>query len=260
MFTSLPERFIDHLAGEDPRSLADIGGQMVQSFLPPVMPALAAPVVEQATNTRLQSMTPLIPASMERLTGYMRYGPNTTPEAQAVSKFLASPAPYKPTINVDPIVIDNYIKDLGGTLPYQVIHAINGSFRPPSAQNQGLMHDVFTKAFFLSHGDYLPAPLENAWQAVHDFQASHADAMKAVREGNLNAALPRDQMMAAVRVNGLEKALVGLNKMIQGFNDSTTLTLNEKSINVDSLYSHYLPAIEQYTKTLGQAKEQANGR
>jgi hypothetical protein len=61
-------------------------------------------------------------------------------------------------------------------------------------------------------------------------------------------------------VNGLEKALVGLNKMIQGFNDSTTLTLNEKSINVDSLYSHYLPAIEQYTKTLGQAKEQANGR
>lgn len=260
LFTSLPERFIDHLAGAEPETMSQIGQQMMQSFLPPAMPALLAPAVEQATNTRLQSGTPLISQSMEGLTGYMRYGPNTSIAAQKISKFLASPQPYKPTIQLAPAVLDNYIKDLGGSMTYEMLHAINGSFRPPGTGNQGPLHDMWTKAFYLSHDDYTPQPMEDAWQVVTDFKQSHGDAVKALRDGNPDAVLSKDQVMAATRADKFEKALVGFNRRVNMINDATDMTLNEKSLAVDSLYSNYLPAIEQETKAFKAIQDRANGQ
>lgn len=260
LFTSLPERFINHLAGAEPETMSQIGQHMMQSFLPPAMPALLAPAVEQATNTRLQSGTPLISQSMEGLTGYMRYGPNTSIAAQAISKFLASPQPYKPTIQLAPAVLDNYIKDLGGSMTYEMLHAINGSFRPPGTGNQGPLHDMWTKAFYLSHDDYTPQPMEDAWQVVTDFKQSHGDAVKALRDGNPDAVLPKDQVMAVTRADKFEKALVGFNRRVNMINDATDMTLNEKSLAVDSLYSNYLPAIEQETKAFKAIQDRANAQ
>jgi hypothetical protein len=194
---------------------------------------------------------------MEQLSGYMQYGPNTSPEAIGLAKVLGEPANFKPTVNVSPIVLENYFKQWGGTLPYEVLHAINGQFQPESTHNQGLAHDMFTKSFFLSHSDYAPKSIEDAYTMINDFKASHGDLIKAVKEGDMSQAFPRDQMAAMQKVTGFEKALSGIRKSIQAIDAAKDLSLNEKQKNIDAIYTNSLPMIESYTKQLQQQMDQA---
>lgn len=258
MFTQPVDDFMDYLAGKG-RTGMDAMHSLAQSFIPPMVPNTLVPIGEQLTNEHFVSQTPLIPGSMEQLSGYMQYGPTTSPEAIAASRLLGEPRPALPggVANISPIVLENYFKQWGGSLPYELAHAINGHFQPESTHNQGIEHDLFTKSFFLTHSDFTPKPMEDAYDMINAFKASHGDLVKAIKEGDFNRAFPRDQMMAMQKVTAFEKALSGINKAIKMFNEDEHMPLNDKQKQIDSIYTNALPMIESYTKQLKQQLDQA---
>ena len=255
LFTALPERFVDWWAGNDPKGFDNVAGSFARSFLPPVIPAITQGGIEEATNTKLVSGAPLVPDSLMALSNYKRYGPNTTKAGQAAGRLLGEPGLGLTTNAVSPIVLDNYFKTLGGTLPYELMHAIDGHFAPSGTHNQGFLHDMVTRTFFLTTKDYTPQPITDLWDKIKEFKEAHADLYHTARAGETLDTMPDQQrMMAMVRVNGIEKGLVGANKMIQGINamPDDKMAPNEKQKSVDAIME---PLVVMAKQALTQFKD-----
>ena len=238
IFTAWPEKFIDWMAGEHPESLMPLAHSMMQEFLSPPIPTVLQGPGEQATNTNFVSGNPLIPDSLMQLSNYKRYGPTTTKAGQAAGRLLGEPGLGLTTNTVSPIVLDNYFKTLAGTLPYELMRAIDGHFVAAGEHNQGFIHDVVTKSFYLTHADYTPQPIEDLYDKITQFKTAHADLFHTAKAGEDLTSVPGQQrMMAAVRVTGFERGLSGANKMIQGINamPDDKMTMSEKQKAVDAI-------------------------
>jgi hypothetical protein len=199
------------------------------------------------------------------LSNYKRYGPNTTKAGQAASRLLGEPGLGMTTNAVSPIVLDNYFKTLGGTLPYELMHAIDGHFVPPGTNNQGFLHDMVTKTFFLTHGDYTPQPITDLWDHINQFKQAHSDLFHAVTESKISGTdqtgtvMDSQRIMAGVRVQNMEKGLVGANRMIQGINakPDNEMTLSEKQKSVDTIMRQLTDMAVQANKQFKDIETQA---
>jgi hypothetical protein len=163
-------------------------------------------------------------------------------------------------VNVSPVVLDNYFKEWGGSLPYEIARTINGAFGHVPPGEQGWFHDYVSKTFLMTHQDYTPNTVEKAYEIVKQFQQAEADLAKAKKDGNPNELLARDQMLGQQRiaVKDMAATLASIPKTANMLARSDTLSDNEKQKVIDGLYSSVLPRLEAKTKMLDVLKAKAD--
>jgi hypothetical protein len=258
-FTALAERFVDWMAGDKPRTFAENMAPFIQTFMPLGVPGLLGPIAEQATNTKIVSGTPLLSDSMKQLAAPQQYGPYTSPLAIGMAKVLGSPRPYFPggIAQISPIVAENYFKEWAPGI-YTLAHVIDGSI--PSPHNQGLLHDVFTKSFFITSSDYTPKTIEDTYTWIDKVKQSIADTRKGIKDKDATEASVADKMMAGQKILGLEKSMSTINQAVTMIAEKPGMSLADKQKGIDAIYNRYIPQLQVYQKQLQKEWDAATAK
>lgn len=240
-FGTLVERFLDHSLRSDPRAFKEWGDSFVAQFVPPVIPALALPVMEHYTNTRTLSHKALIPANLEGASGYMQYTPDTSETAKGLSRILSPEVGLLSHMNrgvdVSPIVLENYAREWAGTLPFTALKVLESPWHQQA--HPWTVSDIpFVQSFVARNPGMAATSVQDFYDASKTVEESHKDLALAVK--NLNTSEIKEssaKVQAFVSMQDMKTALANQANVIEAINKSDKMTNDEKLTHIDALYS-----------------------
>ena len=241
LFSTLPNRYFDWLRAEHPKEFGLWAAELPKSLLPtftnqvvpPMIPVIGTPVVENWANQRMLTGRPLIPKSMEDASGPMQYTADTSETAKAISS-LIGPASMVGA-NVSPITIDNYARGWLGTMPLKLLKVLEEKAgvkergRPKEAAD-----NFFVGSFFIRN--------PGAGQALEDFhseikvlKAGRADLRLALERHDASEIKDATTWKAAISLTTLETAISNQRKVVNAIYRDKDMTDGEKITRVDSI-------------------------
>lgn len=234
LFSTTVERFLDHMVGNDPDAAKDLLTTAYQQTVPPFIPTIITPFVEQFANKSLYNGRPIIQSSVEKQSGYMQYGPDTTGTAKKLAQYIGPPGMN--VGNISPATIDNYIRDWGGSLPMTVLKQIDQRYATPSPP-QTISDIPFVGSFFARHPGTGSQPIIDFYDRMATYEQAHADLQAATKHRD-----PQEMQQALdqgdfAHLDGMRTALQGQAAVIAGINRSN-MTDQEKQKWTDSLVNN----------------------
>lgn len=232
-FSTLPERMLDDMYAKDPHAMDEWSRAMIDEMIPPYVPSLAAPVVEQKFNKSLFTDRPLVPASLENASGYLQYTPNTSETAKKIAKILG-PAGYN-VADVSPIVLQNYARQWAGTMPMTILRVFEKPFRGPAKPEQ-IADNPFVGSFFVRHPDLSSQSIQDFFTDYDDVTKAHTDWRIALEHndmGEINAA--SKDVRAFVQIGTFKTAITNQMKLLKTVEADPTMTPDEKRQYTDSV-------------------------
>ena len=223
-FATVPEMFLDWAVKNDPRAFHDALGTFVDEVTPynVMTPTVLQPVKEQYANKAFGR--PLIKASLEKDSGYMQYGPDTSLTARKIASILG-PA-HMNVADMSPIVLQNYARDWAGSLPMTLLRAMEqpwkeGGKPPQTADNP------FWGSFFVRNGVGGQA-VETFYERIKTFEAAHVDFHKAVAENDPSAIKDTTRAQAFMQVGSFQKAMAAMTANVNAVNQNKGMSPEEK--------------------------------
>ena len=238
-FGGMTNRILDWAVTNDRKAFDGWATALLTTFLPPFVPTLLTPAIETWADRDLYTGKQLIPASMEKNSGYMQYTENTTEAAKALSRVL-SPHVGVGIKDVSPIVIDNWVQSYLGSVGQSIMRAISAPFR-----DNGRPWEVadlpFVSSFVLRNPGSGAQPIRDFFDEKKDFDRLLADrrlALKRAKQGADNVSeLDTTLNGVAVQLGNYSKAITNLNSDIQGVVNHKEMETDEKRQHIDSLYA-----------------------
>lgn len=234
MFKTLPERFLDFFYAQDPRAFREWGQSMIAQYVPPFIPSLATPILEQAMNKNFLSQRPLIKSSLEGVTNWMQYTPETSATARGIARWLGPPGLN--LVNASPIVIENYARDWGGTLPTELLKLIEGPFKAP-AHPWEMADSAFLGAFFARSPAGGAQPIQDFYSAVEELKTAHNSFRLALNHADMSEITTTLDQRAVVSLSTITKAIHSHSIVIQAIAADENMTTDEKRQRTDQLAS-----------------------
>lgn len=239
VFGTVPERILDRLVSHDPRAFRKWGDIFMQQFGFPVMPAIATPILEGLTNTGF-SGAPLVPRSLAEASGYMQYKPDTTETAKAIARFLSPEVGLLSRLDigweVSPIVLDNYVKGWSGSLPFQVLKALESPWhydgRPWTVSDLPLVG-----SFIARNPGGGAQPIQDFYTEYDRVVAAHRDLALALEHGDMSEIQDTLRLKAFLTLTDVTKALRNQSVAIRAIEANRRLTDDEKQKYEDGLYA-----------------------
>lgn len=231
-FALLPERMMDWALTNEPK-FADFISSIMAMSLPPFMPNVAAPVADDMADWFFSTGRPMMPASMEKNTGYMQYTPDTTETSKAITKALG-PAGID-IMDASPITLDNYIKQWTGTLPMTLLKAMEGMTVKEIERPRQWADTPFLGSFFVRN---LPGGqrVSDFYDRLDSVTEASADFRKVLKEGGDVSALRSETMIkAAIRLREITEALRTQRLAVDWINRDKKLTDDEKMKQTDKI-------------------------
>jgi len=219
--------------------------------LPSGMPTLFSPVAEELANKSLYTGRPLIPDSLSKASGYMQYTPNTTETAKHVAELIG---PTRMDIgNVSPITIQNYVQEWGGSMPMQILRAMEMPFRPPSRPAD--VADIpMVGSFFRRTPGMGADSIQHFYDEMDSATATREDLKLAMKTGDLSKITDAEDMQFAGAMTGYTKALGNITTVIKAVNDSPMPSSDKISLS-DRLSGQAILMAKQGTELLDQLKK-----
>ena len=225
LFGSGIERFLDYTHETNPKAIEDYGKNVLQSFLPGVVPTAAQPLLEQWANKSLFTGGKLIPSSTEGLLPEVQYQPYTTELAKALGGIVGSlPAENKPGTIASPAVIENYVRQWSGGIGMYALQMADAGLRkagilPDPVMPAATLADIpFVKAFIVRYPSAGAQPIQDFYDKYESkmqvlntikYLEKSGDAIAGVKMANLNPDAMAGQM------TGIKTALTQQQKFIQ---------------------------------------------
>lgn len=235
LFSTLPERFLDTLRGQQ-KSALDWARSLMDQALPPMTPSVIAPALQQYSNTSWTGR-PLIPSSLEKASGYMQYKPDTSLTARKIATVLGPPGLN--IADVSPIVIENYAREWSGTLPMTILGMLEAPFRPPSRPWQ-IADTPFAGSFFVRQTPGDAQSIQDFYEQLNRVEAANTDLRLALKQGNFDALAPGERQLAALKLSHLETALRAQSAVVTAINQNKDMTADEKRKYTDSIAANML--------------------
>lgn len=202
LFSTLPERFLD-FARQDANAFKEWAETFVAQVVPPFIPTALAPIEEQRANKSFLTNRPLVKASLEKVSDYMQYGPNTSLWAQKLAQAVG-PAGSNWS-DVSPIVLENYAKQWLGPLPMTIARVLETPFRPEGKPWETA--DVpFLGAFFARHQPGQQT-VQDFYDAKTEFEKAHGDVAVALKEGDFSKVSSHQLLQAGVSLHTFSAAM-----------------------------------------------------
>ena len=135
LFGAIPRRLAEQFVYDNPHAWDDFAADAAAGFTPPsaMIPSMIQPVIEQLTNYSIHGNHSLVPDAAQRdLDTPEQYTPYTT----STAKMIAGAINAMPGINMlplgpnmrpgaSPIIVDNYINEIGAGGVSEITHAID---------------------------------------------------------------------------------------------------------------------------------------
>lgn len=106
LFGTIPQRILNHAIKDDPKQLERVRNDLVKAFTPPVVPTMAAPLIENYANRSLFTDRPIVPRDKEGEEPFAQAGPRTGETARLIGQLT----------NTSPAKLENLIRGWGGGL------------------------------------------------------------------------------------------------------------------------------------------------
>jgi len=257
-FSTLPERALDQFWMDDPHAMDKWGEALVAQMVPPYVPSLLAPVVEDKFNKSMFTGRPLVPASLEGASGYLQYNDNTSETAKKISQILGKPG-YN-VADVSPLVLQNYARQWAGTMPMTVLRQFEKPFRGP-VKPQEMADNPFVGAFFVRHPDMGSQSVQNFFENSDEVLKAHRDFALAVEHQDFSEIdVASKEFTAYINVSNFKDAITNQMKVLKSINRSEDMTADEKRQYTDSIVSGAIAMAKAGSALVETVKqEQADG-
>lgn len=239
-FTMLPVRFLDHFVQDDPNAFHDWASGIASEMTPPMIPALARPFLEHATNHNFFTGKPLIPGSLEKASPAMQYTENTTETAKIMSR-AATPL----NLAMSPIIIENYARELTGTVGMDALKALDVPLRQTSTRPWEMSDIPVVQSFLIRNPGMNAQPIQDFYDMKEKFDQRKADfslARKRLMQGGsqdeFDAAL--DNLGAQPRLETMAKAIKMQQSLLLTAWHDPDMKPEEKRQLADTYYSNMI--------------------
>jgi len=267
LFKTVPERFLDWLAQEDPKAFKEWARDTVKTLwptvetqvLPPVTPVIGVPIVEHTFNRDALTGRPVVPERMKDATGSMQYLPDTTETAKAVSRLLGPMNTDLTRVDVSPIFLDNYVREWAGTLPYKLLKAIeeNSGIKPPHKPKEAA--DNFFVGSFFARSPGAGAKLDEFYEAMKELKAGRSDLKLALERQDPREIEDAATWRATTSLQATEEALRQQRTAIQAIYRSN-MSDAEKQKFTDGIYTMMFLEAKQGVVTIRELRKTAPRR
>lgn len=243
------ERVLNKMLEQDPNAFDDVLHEM-GDVLPPVVPTLARPVMEGASNYNVYTGHPLLSDGMKARTRDMQYSPYTSQLSKKIAALTGGAQQSGVGLNSPP-VIDNFIKEWGGTYGIDALKALNHPLGKPDTPWQ-LADIPIVGQFFVRNPGMSAQSISNFYTVAQKFEALHSDVSMLVKQGRDQEAIQmKGEIGKKAQVSQLvQRALSVTSATIQGVNESTKMSTDEKRQLADELVGDSIQVAEFATKVL----------
>ncbi|MGD9878923.1 MAG: LPD38 domain-containing protein [Reyranella sp.] len=229
----------------DQSFMEGLDDSLKSQLVPPWQPTMVTPFFEHATNFNHVSGRSLVPVSMEELSGYMQYYPNTTETAKELARWLGSP--NMNIADVSPLVVENYIKAWSGALPLALLRMFNpGEGKPPKE-----FADVPLVGMFFVRNPGAGQELDQFYQGVQRLQTAAADFRMALQRQNVQEIKDAARQEAFIRLTSIQSAIRNNQDLIERIYATANMTDDEKRLWADALNQRIFVAARYGNAVLG---------
>lgn len=254
MFGGMVNRILDALANDNPRAFKELHQSVLNTFVPDLVPAIAAPVLEAETNHSFFTGKPLIPSSVEDRTGYMQYTAATSETGKAVARALG-PAGAD-IVDFSPIQFDNFVRGWTGTVGTQLLKALD---IPSHAEKKPYeLADIpFVGSFMVRHPGTSSQPISDFYDETKRLERYSADfraAMDEAEQGGDPAMVTANAAASqyASAVAPIKDVIGTMSDIIQGINKNEDMSDVEKRQAIDVLTQQMIQVAEMGLKAIDQ--------
>lgn len=250
-------RTLDALAKDDKHAFEGWAKTFLDNYMPSLLPPLAQTPIEVVTNHSFFTGQPLIPASMEKNSGYMQYTGSTSETGKALSRALGPPGLN--VMNFSPIQFDAYVKGWTGGAGGLVLSALDVPFHG-SKKPWEIADTPFAGSFFIRNPGLSAQPIQNFYSAMDKLETKQADfalAMKRAEGGNpseIDATAPGGQYAQAIAP--IKQAIQVQAEAIRSVQSNAEMTDVEKRQAVDALMPQIIDTARQGVKAIDDINAQ----
>lgn len=225
LFGSGVERFMDWVAGNDPKAVEHYTSDVLQSFAPGYVPTVAQPVIEQFANKSLFTGGKIVPSSTEGLLPEVQYQPYTTELAKALGKIVGTlPTFNKPGTVASPSIMENYIRQWSGGLGMYAVQLADAGLRkagvlPDPVMPVATLADIpFIKAFVVRYPSAGAQPIQDFYDRFESKMQVLNTMKYLTKSGDVTASIKLANMNPDAiggQLTGIKNALANQQKFIQ---------------------------------------------
>jgi hypothetical protein len=240
LFGSLPERILEKYFEENPRAFKDFDETVLGILSPSIVPDIAAPGLEQWANKSIFTGRKLIPFHLEKVAPEYQYTDYTSETAKQLSKMTSYLA--GPDRATSPIVIDNYVRQWGGTIGQYALEFADKALRDKGVvRPEGTLADIPAIRAFVTR---YPSASAQQITDFYDRQKAVEQKLDTIRalgkkpgmgeelENYINAV--SGESMATL--SGTAQAISNSRKLIQSINANPEISPKEKRQLIDGQY------------------------
>ena len=236
-------RTLDELTKNDPHAWDDwahgLFGDLTKN---PLQIGALTPFIEHATNYSFHNNLPLQSDRQMSYDPELRQTPATTPVSKWVAMNLT-----KLDIHASPIVMDNYVKGLTGSLGQGALEMLGREIEPENVGRPWQISDnPIYGAFFFRKPGMSAKPIQDfytSYRELAEAKASKQQAMKLMKEGSMEyeqAQKYLEDPEGFAKFDRDAKALSTLHEIILGIQNSPDVPMDQKQQEIDKNLSNAL--------------------
>lgn len=261
LFGSVPERALEAFFGKNPNAFKHVGKSIKDAFLPNMIPAFMAPVIEQFSNRSTFTERPIIPKYLENVLPEYQYAPYTSETGKLLGKTIAKIPGMDKSSFASPMVLDNYVRAWTGGLGQYAVSAADKALRatgvaPTKVDPTLTASDMpVIKAFAVRH------PSASA-QSIQDFYETYEERKKALgtvkyltKLGDKESAQSTSEGRNLETAERVHKALGQQMKFARDVWLNKDITPEEKRTLIDRTYMRAIEVAKLGNKIFRQTAE-----
>lgn len=262
MFGSLPERMLEAYESDHPGAMKDLEKSILSTFIPNMIPTVAAPIVDQFANRSLFTGAPLIPAAQEKMLPEYQYTEYTTETAKAIGQIMgAFPGMRDRSIRDEdtfiggvaralttPILVENYVRSWTGGLGMYTLQLADKALReagalPDPMKPLDTLSDLpVIKAFVVRYPSASAQSIQDFYDDYYAKKRLYDTKMALAKEGDIDA-FERVQQIDPTAwdgMAGIRDTITDQAKLIRLIYKNPDMTPEDKRQIIDTAYGRMI--------------------
>lgn len=262
MFGSLPERMLEAYESDHPGAMKDLEKSLLSTFIPNMIPTVAAPIVDQFANRSLFTGAPLIPAAQEKMLPEYQYTEYTTETAKAIGQIMgAFPGMRDRSIRDEdtfiggvaralttPILVENYVRSWTGGLGMYTLQLADKALReagalPDPVKPLDTLSDLpVIKAFVVRYPSASAQSIQDFYDDYYAKKRLYDTKLALAKEGDIDA-FERVQQIDPTAwdgMAGIRDTITDQAKLIRLIYKNPDMTPEDKRQIIDTTYGRMI--------------------
>ncbi len=249
----------------------NFGESMQSVFVPNLLPTFASGPAEQWANKSFFLNRPIVPQWAQEKLPADQYNDYTSETAKAIGKIIGW-CPVLRDFGPDhvklesPMVVDNYIKTMGGTMGQYAVSLIDAGLTATGLAEtkaelpmKKLMENPFLRSFNVRYPTYQAENIQNFQDNFDEIRTIKGSIKSAQERGDFQRAvkLQQDYPESVLSLESERKAMTEYNKAIQKVTIDPKMNKDEKRQLIDTFYYQMYNIADRANEQVKKIKDNA---